>query len=177
MMRTLRDKKTVQFIIWGVIAAFVGIIFFAWGMKYTGAGSQRDPNLVAQVGDIRITTSDFDNTYRPALDKLYSTKGETPSSSEIEKLQQEILDRLVDEAILEQTAQKLGVVVSNDELAASIQRQPYFMDSNGHFDKNRYYQILQANRLTVDLFHVKHSIHVTQCINEFIDAYRTWTIR
>lgn len=152
MMRNLRDKKTMQWILWILLGAFLGTIFFAWGMKYTGGSGQRDPNVVAQVGNAQITYADFNSVYRPALDKLYGTKEDGPTQEEMDTLQQEVLDRMVDDAILEQTAQKLGIAVSNEELAGSIQRMPYFLDESGHFDKNRYFQILQANQLNVAQF-------------------------
>ena len=104
------------------------------------------------MGDIRITDAEFYKAYQPALDKLYSAQEQNPTSQEIQLLKQQVLDRLVDDAIMEQTAQKLGLNVTNEELAATIQRQSYFSDENGHFDKAKYFQILQANQLTVEDF-------------------------
>lgn len=151
MMRTLRDKKTMQVVLWTLVFVFVAFIFFSWGAKFT-SGNRKDPNLLAKIGDAQITYSDFNKVYQPALDKLYNAKNESPNSNEIQRLKGEVLDNLIDQAVLQQAAQKLGVNVPDEELMASIQRQPYFLNETGKFDKAKYYQILQANQLTSEQF-------------------------
>ncbi|MGH7739240.1 MAG: SurA N-terminal domain-containing protein [bacterium] len=152
MMRTLRDKKTMHVVLWILIFAFVvGFVFIAVGTKYQSF-NQRDPNLAAQVGNEKITLDQVNQIYEPALNRLYSASGQNPSQEEINQLRQGILDQLVDTSILNQTAQKLHVTVSTEEVASVIQRQPYFMGSDGKFDKNRYFQILQANQLTPEIY-------------------------
>ena len=46
----------------------------------------------------------------------------------------------------------MGISVSVEEVAAAIQRESYFLDENGRFDRHRYYQILQSNQLTPEQF-------------------------
>jgi peptidyl-prolyl cis-trans isomerase D len=152
MMRTLRDKKTMHIVLWMLIFAFVvGFVFIAVGTKYQGV-NQNDPNLAAKVGDDKITFDQLNQIYEPALNRLYSSSGQTPSQEEITELRQEILDQLINTSILNQTADKLRVSVSTEEVAAVIQRESYFMGSDGKFDKNRYFQILQANQLTPEIY-------------------------
>lgn len=151
MMRTLRDKKIMHVVLWSLVAAFVGSIFFVFGMKYT-AGSKNDPNLVAKVGDGGVTRADFNKAYQPVLDKVYAAEPDGPTSEETQHLQEQVLNGLVDDMILENTAQKLNITVSDEELAATIRRQPYFTDKNGNFDKEKYVQVLQANQLTAEQF-------------------------
>ncbi len=151
MMRTLRDKKTMHVVLWFLVAVFVGSIFFVFGMKYT-AGGKNDPNLVAKVGDNGITREEFNKAYQPLVEKIYAAEPEGPTSEESQRLQGQVLDSLVDNLILQSTANKLNITVSDEELAANIRRQPYFMDKNGNFDKEKYAQVLQMNQMTIQQF-------------------------
>src|SRR5579883_2524969 len=129
MMRALRDKKTMHVVLWFLVAVFVGSVFFVFGMKYT-AGNKTDPNLVAKVGDGGITRGEFNKAYQPILDKIYAAEPEGPTSGETQHLQEQVLNSLIDDLVLETTAQKLNISVSDEELAATIRRQPYFTDKN-----------------------------------------------
>ncbi|HUO56819.1 MAG TPA: SurA N-terminal domain-containing protein [bacterium] len=153
MMRTLRDKKTMQAILWFVIVCFViGFIFLAVGSRFQWANSNRDPNMLARIGDTKITYAEFNKECQPVLDKLYGMKDEAPSEEELKKVREQVLDRLVDEAILRQTALRLGLSVPDEELMGWLQHQNYFLDETGKFDKNRYFKVLEANQLTPEQF-------------------------
>ena len=152
MMRTLRDKRTMHVVLWILIFAFVvGFVFIAVGTKYQGF-NQADPNLAAKVGNDKITIDQVNQLYEPALNRLYSNSDQTPSQAELTQLRQEILDQLVDASILNQTAAKLNISVSTDEVAAVIQRQSYFAGADGKFDKNQYFKVLQENQITPQVY-------------------------
>lgn len=152
MMRTLRDKKTMKAILWFVILCFVvGFIFLAVGSKFQLADN-KDPNLMAKVGEKKITYDEFNKAYQASIDRYYRSGGDSPSAEESKAIKEEILERLIDDAILAQTAQKLGVGVSDEEMASAIQRQPYFLDDNGKFSKTKYYDALRNAQLTPETF-------------------------
>jgi peptidyl-prolyl cis-trans isomerase D len=152
MMNALRNKKFMHFILWMVLVFFiVGGGFFMYGTKLK-AFDDKDPNLVAQVGKTTITYTEFNKACQPALDKLYRAKEESPNPSEIKRLKDQVLDQMVDEAILQQTGEKLGITVPDEELVGWLQRQNYFLDETGKFSKTKYYQMLQANQLTPEEF-------------------------
>lgn len=154
MMRALRDKKTMHVILWILLFVFVVLgVFFGFGMRNVSFTGRDDASVyAAKVGDGGVTRTDFDRTYQQALDRLYAANPEGPTSEESKRLQEQILDTLIDDTILEQTAQKLGITVTDEELAASIRRQPYFTDKDGSFDKDKYLQVLQSNQLTADQY-------------------------
>lgn len=174
MMRQLRDKKTMQVILWLLIAAFViGFLFLAggrWMMK------DDTRNLVAQVGERNITYAEFDQAYKPASERLYSAKEAEPSSGEVAALKKQVLERLIDNAILEKTAKDMGINVSIEEIAASIQRQPYFTGDDGKFDRNRYMKVLQDNQLTPDEFEAAQGQQILlQKIHAILDDSMLYT--
>ncbi len=151
MMRQLRDKRLMHGVLWTLVFVFVFFIFFSWGMRFTGSG-QKDPNVLAKIGDETVTYEEFNKTYQPAVEKLYKMKEENPTSDEIKKLKEDVLNNLVDDAILRQTASNLGLSVPDDELVGALQHQRYFLDDSGKFDKKKYYQVLEANQLTPEQF-------------------------
>jgi peptidyl-prolyl cis-trans isomerase D len=148
MLSTLRDKKTMQVVLWGLVVAFVATIFIAWGAGSSLQRNNTDPNVVAKVGNENITYSDLDKVYQPELDRLYNTLGEAPNTDQIASLKKRALDSLIENSIMSQAAKKLGISVSDEELAASLQRLSYFKDDTGKFSKDKYLQILQANQIT-----------------------------
>lgn len=148
LMRNLRDKKTMHVILWGLVVAFIGGYVLLGKVSMTAGRS--DPNIVARVGDETISRSDFSTAYQSSLDKIYAANPEGPSSDETDKLQKDVLDSLIDEKILEETAQKLGVSISDEDLAGVLRRQ--FSDKSGNFSKDSYYKFLQDRRTTPDLF-------------------------
>ena len=118
----------MQVVLWGLVVAFVATIFIAWGAGSTLQKNASDPNVVAKVGDQKITYDEFNKIYQPQLDRLYSIVGETPSADQLTNLKKHILDTLIDNAVLTQTDAKLGVTVSDEELATALQHEPYFLD-------------------------------------------------
>ncbi len=174
MMRQLRDKKTMQVILWGLIAAFVvGFVFLAggrWMMK------EDTRNLVAQVGDKNITYAEFDQAYKPASERLYSAKDSEPSSEEVASLKKQVLEHVIDNTILEKTAKDMGISVSIEEIAATIQRQSYFNGDNGKFDRTRYIQVLQANQITPEEFEAAQGQQILlQKIHSILDDSMLYT--
>src|ERR1039458_9409107 len=93
MMRALRDKRIMHVILWTLVAAFVGSIFFVFGMKYTSSNGKYDSNVyAAKVGDDGITRVDFNKACQPALEKLYSAREEGPTAEETKQIQGQVLD-------------------------------------------------------------------------------------
>ena len=152
MLSTLRDKKIMKIVLWGLVIVFLSFIFIQWGANSSLQKNNNDPNVVAKVGNETITYSDLDKVYQPQLDRLYNTLGEAPSADQISSLKKRALDSLIENSIMSQTAKKMGINVSDEELAASLQRLQYFKDDNGKFSKDKYLQVLQANQITPSEF-------------------------
>lgn len=152
VMGSMREKKFIQVVLWVVIAAFVGTIFIAWGMKsYATKSGNDDPNTAAVVGHQKVSYDEFYKAMENFNSQLESA-GCDPTSPEFKQVRRKVLDGLVDDAILRETAAKLGLSVSNEELAANIMREQAFLDSNRRFSKERYLQVLESNNLTSDQF-------------------------
>ncbi len=148
MMGALRDKKLMKVVLWLLVVVFVGFIFLAWGMQVTGIGSPKDPNAVARVGKTVITQAEFNDRYQPVYEQLSGETDGALSDDSVKDLRRQVLDSLIDDVLTFQTADRLGIRVSNEEVAESIRSDRYFMDQNQRFDKARYLKILEQIRQT-----------------------------
>jgi peptidyl-prolyl cis-trans isomerase D len=59
-----------------------------------------------------------------------------------------ILDRLIDQHVLQMTADRQGIAVSDAQVRNAIMAIPAFQGDNGQFDKERYLQALAAQGMT-----------------------------
>ncbi len=121
----------------------VFIFFFGWGMR-----SQR-PAYVAKVNGHVIDLRAYQQAYNRLVELYQRAYGDRWSPAKIKELGlgKRALDQLIDQALLLQEADRRGIKVSDEELAAAIQAVPVFQDQ-GAFSKERYLQVLDANRLT-----------------------------
>ncbi|NJL27336.1 MAG: hypothetical protein HC897_05315 [Thermoanaerobaculia bacterium] len=143
-LKTLRDNlKFLHWILWLVIAVFVGMIFFEWG----GVNRMDQPRdqAAATVGGEEISYADFERSYR-FLEQSYRQQfgGNLPVQA---------LDGLINEKILLLEARRLGLQATDAEVRQAILGLPVFKDESGGFiGEERYKRLLRDNRLTVDEF-------------------------
>ena len=151
LIRKKQKTTIVKFVFWAIIATFVGTIFLVWGR---GSGREGgNPNQAISVNGDVISFAQYQTVYRN-LQQLYQNIYREKFNSALEKqlhLPQQAVDQLVDQALLLQEAEHLGIKVSRDELVKSIAEIPAFQE-NGSFSKSRYLQVLNYQRLTPDEF-------------------------
>jgi len=152
VMGSMREKRFIKIVLWVVIAAFVGTIFIAWGMKSYGDKTLTgDPNVVAKVGNQKIEYTDLYKAMENYNEQLDSAGCES-NSPENKQVRLKVLDSLIDQAVLRETALRMGLQVSEDEVAANIMREQAFLDQNRKFSKDQYLKVLEANNLTAKDF-------------------------
>ncbi len=125
------------------LVILVFIFFFGWSMR------SQQPNYVAKVNGDTIDYRSYQNAYN-SLVKLYQDAYKqdlTPERIRQLGLGRRALDQLIDQVLLLQEADRRDLEVTDEQLAAAIQGVAVFQE-NGRFNKDRYLQILSANRLT-----------------------------
>jgi len=154
MLDLIRKKQKsfiVKFVFWAIIAAFVGTIFLVWGK---GRDANRENTKIAfTVNGTEVGFEEYQRTYGN-LYRLYQNVYQDKFNPALEKqlnLRQKALDNLVEEELLLQEADRLGLDVPRTELVDSIAQVPAFQDG-GVFSKDRYLQVLAYQRLTPDQF-------------------------
>lgn len=154
MLDLIRRKKKsglIKMVFWAIIATFVGTIFLVWGK-----GSDQtvaNGSLAAKVGDTEIGFAEFQSVYSN-LYSLYQNIYRDQFTPEMEKrlgLRRQALESLIDQALLAQEAERQGVRVSKKEIIEAIAATPAFQQG-GVFDKERYIQVLNYQRITPEQF-------------------------
>ncbi len=154
-LKYLRDNlKSLTWILWGVVAVFVMLIFFEWG----GVNDRRfggDDDAAATVGGEKITYAEFRQQYSSLEDRYRQTFGEQFNREMARQFNLPIqaLDQLINRRILLMEAERIGLRATDAEVRRAILEYPAFQDENGSFiGTARYQEILRANRLSFDEF-------------------------
>ncbi len=143
MLKWLR-RSTRSWFIYLAIGAIV-VVFIFWGVgSYKASRSQE----AAEVNGAVIPMTEFVRQYNELV-KRYQEKtgGEvTPEMIKSLRLKEMALSQLVEEALLLQAGQRLGLEVTTAELRHQIQSYPFFQQ-DGKFDEKRYFALLSRHHL------------------------------
>jgi parvulin-like peptidyl-prolyl isomerase len=154
MLRSMRHNiKYLSITLWLVIASFIATIFLVWGMQSAGPGRGRDATVAATVNGERISRLEFQRAYeqqREALRQMYGDRWNEDLAREM-NLPYRVLDGLITSRLLLQEAERHGLGVSREELAAAVMENPLFAEE-GKFRPERYRRLLEANRLTPERY-------------------------
>jgi peptidyl-prolyl cis-trans isomerase D len=124
----------VSFAIWGIGDIFRGF----------GAGD------LAKVGRTEISIDAYRNAYQAELQRLQraTRRAVTNDDARMLGIDQQVLQRLLGNAALDQETRALGLGLDDEELARQIAREPMFRGVGGQFDRRRFESILRDNGLT-----------------------------
>jgi len=151
IIRRKQKSVIIKVVFWTIIAAFVGTIFLVWG-KGSDKG-QYGGSVAVSIDGTNISYEDYQEAYSN-LYRIYQNIYRENFSPVLEKqlgLRKQALDGLIEQTLLLQEADKLDLSVSRKELVESIAEFPAFQE-NGTFNKDRYIQVLNYQRMTPDYF-------------------------
>ena len=138
--------KSLKFILVIIVVAFVvtSVVYFGTG----NSGSRGTPNIVGTVNGEEIPTERFRRTQANLIEQYERMTRQrlTPEMIERLGLNQRVMNELVNETLVVQTAGREGVRVSDDELRSHIQEMREFQQ-DGRFSRDRYLRILKQVRL------------------------------
>ncbi|BCL62123.1 peptidylprolyl isomerase [Desulfomarina profundi] len=148
MLQLLRDKAQSTFI--QIIVVIIALVFIFWGVGTNMMGS-RQAALV--VNGEEISFEQFQQTYDRVYQRLSDQFGGNVPKGLVETLgiKQQAINQLVQATLLRQGAEKMGIVVSREEIRKVIQNMVQFQE-NGVFSLERYKAILAQNRLNPTKF-------------------------
>ena len=145
MLDFLRKKKRswIITILLGLIIV-VFIAFYGGSQQPTGVTSH-----VAEVNGESISQREFIVHYQRAVERYREMfKGSlTPELLKNLNIKQSLLEEMIEARLVLQEARRLGLSATDEELMNAIAQVPEF-HVNGRFNKERYIQLLRANRLT-----------------------------
>jgi peptidyl-prolyl cis-trans isomerase D len=144
-----KHNKYLVWTIWIATIAFIGAGFVGWGSYDFGvkAGS------VAKVGNIEIKQSKLNMVYSNLYNQYNQMlKGQLDEKKAKEMgLIQQAFATIETQAKLLNYAHDLGIIVSDEELAATLESIKAFQ-KNGKFDRSIYNMYLKSQRLTAKTF-------------------------
>ncbi|WP_020585883.1 peptidylprolyl isomerase [Desulfobacter curvatus] len=148
MLRYLREN-TGNWII-KIFLAIIIIVFVFLGVGSMNAGKR---NQVATVNDQTITFAEYKDAYQHMIQRLQQQFGNALNDDLIKSMnvKQYAVDSLIDQKILEIEAQKLKIVVSDEELKQNLISVKAFQ-KDGFFNMDLYKRVLGQNSMTPETF-------------------------
>ncbi|MGQ9921442.1 MAG: SurA N-terminal domain-containing protein [Desulfobacca sp.] len=129
----------------GLIIGAIIVVFVLWGI---GTFRSAQFQVVAKVNGTNIYLPEYLRAYQKLL-RTYQERLGSDFNEETAKalnIQGQTLNQLIDELLIRQAGERLGLTVTDAELRQYIQKNPLFADERG-FSEKRYYQILARQRL------------------------------
>ena len=143
MLKMLSTNKFFSVFVLGAITLMITVAFVFWGI---GPKDNTSILYAATVEDVKIPLDEFWRVYDNEYKKL-SDKYSDPEEIKKLKLEQMILESLIDRTVLLIAAQNAGLTITDRELQQAIIDTPYFQ-KDGVFDQTIYLRALKLNRTT-----------------------------
>ena len=131
-----------------ILIGLLIISFAAWGLadQFTGGNTQ----VVARVAGQEIPLEQFRQAYRNQINALSRQRGERITTQQAREagLPSQVLEQIVNSALLNVHARRLGLSVSDEAVTQSVVENPVFHDASGEFSRARLERILQLSNLS-----------------------------
>jgi peptidyl-prolyl cis-trans isomerase D len=144
------NKKLVQ-----IVLALIILPFALWGVSsYERSGNSAA--VAATVNGTKITQQEFENALRQQQDRMRQQLGEKYDASMFDhpEMKRAVLDNLVSQRLLVESAKAARLVVPDDQVAQVIAGIETFQDG-GKFDKKRYEAVLANQNMSPLTFEAK----------------------
>lgn len=184
LMNRMRDKTHIILII--LVLAFLATIVFEWGMNYLGMRGSGTV-IFGSVNGQEIRYQDFETRMQQAVDQQKQQTGEDPDESMMQMIRDQVWDQMVNEVIIQQQIEKLGIKVTNQEILNWVYNSPQtlpdpikknFIDSTGNFNMSYYQQALATKDPKVEEFWTKVEDYLRIILlNDKLQSVITGTVR
>ncbi|WP_338464367.1 peptidylprolyl isomerase [Franconibacter daqui] len=158
-----------------VLKIILGLIIVSFIL--TGVGNYLiggNNNYAAKVNGQEINRAQFENAVMGERNRMQQQLGDQFSAlaaneSYMKGMRQQVLQRMIDETLLDQYAKKLGLGISDEQVKQAIFKQPAFQ-SNGKFDNTRYNAIVNQMGMTADQYAqaLRNQLTTQQLINAIV---------
>lgn len=138
-MRSGSDSTFMQVVMAMIIVAFVGV--------YARAPGDRS-GVVAVVNGSKILDTDYGRAYRNQLRMAESQSQRTLSDPEQKQLGEQVRQQLIEREVMLQEAVRLGLEVSDSEVARQLIQLQFLRGTDGKFDEDLYMKFLKRQGYT-----------------------------
>lgn len=131
--------KTVMSVMFGVLIISFGV----WGIAdiFKGFGQ----SSLAKIGSTEITTEQFRNLFTDRLQQIGRRFGRPLTTEQARQfgLDRQVLQDVISDAALDETARRMGLGQSDADIVRAIQNEPTFKGLDGKFEHERFVQIIR----------------------------------
>jgi len=158
-LKWLRDNlRHLKFVLWGVVAVFVLLVFVDWGAGRSGPGGSGE--AAVRIGDREVSEQEFLTEMRllnQRFERLYGDRW-NELRDQVD-LPGQTVAYCVDRELRLAEAKRVGLVVSDEELRERILSDPLFQDQNGSFVGSERYQraVRSYFRMTPQEFETRYA--------------------
>jgi len=146
MLNSLRESAG-SWVVKGFLLILVAS-FALWGIEDIFRVSADD--AVATVGDAEISQQAFLTEFNNEMRQMQASFGPSFDRDQARAigLPQNALQRLTERALYDQEVARLGLTLSDDDIAAAIRANPAFRSELGNFDRFRFEQVINQAGFT-----------------------------
>ncbi len=144
--------------------------FGVWGIRDIFGGFHA--NALVAVGGQEVSSIEYTNSYRRALQNLARQSGQNLTAEEAHKMgiDRSILNNLIQTAAVDAEAALLKLSISKQQIAEEAQANTSFHDAAGKFDPRLFARVLEQNGMNEDMFFAAESRNKTRvAITDAID--------
>ncbi len=140
-----------------VAKVILGLIILSFALAGVGSylnGPARTAHATVNGNDISAPA--LENAYRNERARMESQMGEAfnqlaANPDYMKQFRRGVLDRLIDQALIDDKARSLGLRVSDEQIKQAIVAMPEFAE-NGKFSNDRYLQLIRRAGMTPEMF-------------------------
>ncbi len=149
------------------------VLFYIPDFLHTGTRAALTA-VLADVNGREVTVNDFQRRYQAQLAAYRNAYGANMNEQLLRQLgiEQQILQQLIDEQAALAEADRLGIRVSDEELARQIFAIPAFQENGQFIGEQRYDQILRMQRMTKTEF--EDSLRRSMIVDKLRNALTSW---
>ena len=126
--------------------------FGVWGIRDIFGGFHS--TALVTVGGQEISSMEYTNSYRRALQNLAQQSGQNLTAEEAHRMgiDRSILNNLIQTAAIDAEGKNLKLSISKQLIAEEAQANPAFHDAAGKFDPKLFTRVLEQNGMNEDMF-------------------------
>jgi len=141
-------RKNAQSVVIQAVVIIIAVVFIFWGV---GSKLRNSSNAMAVVNGKEIGFREFKQSYDRAVESYKDQAGGQLSENEQRGLKAQVLGQLVQEELLRQGAEKMGIRISKEATQRKISTIGAFTQ-NGQFNLDQYRAVLEQNRMSTNTF-------------------------
>lgn len=146
-MAFMEKLRQNVFGVFGTIVLFIILIVFLWGDASRGTNQMdRNATIAGVINGKEITYEEFNKRVESATEQR---RQQNPDAEiDTRQIQEQVWDQIVNETLIEQGAEELGLSMNDDQLTDVLLNNPpeqlkaWFTDSTGQFLASDYYQFM-----------------------------------